>query len=67
MDLEESYKWGEIFNSEWNSLVKVMAERVRILGLTQEETKGILIWKKEIKELCRWTFVEDPSNIESIL
>jgi len=66
MDLEECYKWGELFNREWNSLVKGMAERAQILGLIQEETKGILIWKKEVKEQCRWVFVEDPSDIESI-
>jgi hypothetical protein len=66
MDLEECYKWGEIFKRDWNSLTKGMAERAKILGLVQEENNGILIWKKEKAEQCRWVFVEDPSDIETI-
>ena len=66
MDLDECYKWGEIFNRDWNSLINDMAERAEILGLTQEENNGILIWKKEKTEQCRWVFVDDPSDVESI-
>ena len=66
MDIEECYKWGELFNRECMSMVKGMAERAEILGLVQEEIKGILIWKKDKTEQCRWVYVEDPSNAESI-
>jgi hypothetical protein len=66
MDLEECYKWGELFNREWKSMVKGMAERAEILGLVQKEIKGILIWEKDKTEQCRWVYLEDPSNAESI-
>jgi hypothetical protein len=66
MDLEECYKWGELFSCEWKTKIKQMAERASTLGLVQEEIKGILIWKKDKTEQCRWVFVEDPSNVESI-
>ena len=66
MDKEECYAWAEIFICEWASLVAGMSERAGAMGLTQEERDGVLIWKKDSNEHCRWAFVEDPSDIGSV-
>jgi hypothetical protein len=66
MDKEECYAWAEIFICEWDSLVAGMSERAGAMGLAQEERDGVLVWKKDSSEQCRWAFVEDPSDIESV-
>jgi hypothetical protein len=66
MDNEECYRWGELFTREWSSLASGMAERASAMGLTQEEQNGVLIWSKGENEHCRWVFIEDPSDVESI-
>lgn len=66
MDNEECYKWGEIFVEPWDSLAAKMADRAKAMGLTQEKRDKDLIWHKDSSEECRWVFVNDPSDIESI-
>jgi hypothetical protein len=66
MDDEECYRWGEIFTQSWDSLAAEMAERAKTMGLTQEKKDGVLVWRKDASEKCRWVFVNDPSDIESI-
>ena len=66
MDLEESYKWGELFNKDWDSVQTGMVERANILGFTQEVKNQIIIWNNKKEEQCRWIFVDDPSDIEII-
>jgi hypothetical protein len=66
MDEEECYRWGELFISDWGSLVSGMSARANTMGLIQEERDGILIWRKGADEQCRWVFVEDPSDLETV-
>jgi hypothetical protein len=66
MDTEECFKWGEIFSANWTDLVKKMAARAEAMGQTQAEENQALIWSKDQKENCRWVFVNDPSNVESV-
>ena len=66
MDEEECYQWGELFTSDWNALQDGMSARASATGLSQEERDGVLVWKKGPNEECRWVFVENPSDLESI-
>ena len=66
MDNEECYKWGEIFANPWDSLAEKMADRAKALGLMQEKKDNVLIWLKDSSEECRWVFVNDPADIETI-
>ena len=66
MDREECYRWGEFFAGPWDSLAARMADRAAAMGLVQEEGDGVLIWRKDSSEQCRWIFIGDPSDIESV-
>jgi len=66
MDNNECYEWGELFTREWDALVSGMSARAGAMGLTQVERPGVLIWNKGPNEECRWVFVEDPSDVESV-
>lgn len=66
MDNKECYEWAKIFNSPWESLVDGMAQRAKVMGLSQEERHSTLIWLKDGTEQCRWLFVNDPSDIQAI-
>ena len=66
MDDEECYRWGEIFAGPWNSLVGRMSDRAAAMGLVQETSDGALIWRNDSSEECRWIFINDPSDIESV-
>lgn len=66
MDEEECYGWGELFTRDRDALASGMAARAEAMGLTQEERDGTLIWNKGAKEECRWVFVQDPSDVESV-
>jgi hypothetical protein len=66
VDNEECYRWGELFASDWKTLVTGMAERAEALGLTQAEADGVLVWNEGATEHCRWIFVEDPTDIARI-
>ena len=66
MDEKQCYDWGRLFNSDWVSLVRGMAERAAAMGHVQEEQQRILIWRKDGAEQSRWIFVSDPSQIEVI-
>ena len=43
-----------------------MAERAGVLGLTQAEDDGVLVWFKDEVEFCRWAFIGDPADVELI-
>jgi len=66
MDKNECYEWGELFTREWDSLVKGMIVRAHNMGLTQEEREGALVWSRGSDEECRWVFVQDPSELNSV-
>ena len=66
MDDEECYRWGELFVGDWDTLVTGMSTRAGAMGLTQEERDGTLIWNRGPNEECRWVFIKDPSDIESV-
>lgn len=66
MDLEECFKWGELFTLDPDPRSEGMGRRAIFLGLLQEMDKDTLIWKKGDEEQCRWIFIEDPTNIEAI-
>jgi hypothetical protein len=58
--------WGELFAGDWSDLSAGMSERAKAIGLIQEESEDIFIWKRGSKEECRWVFINDPSDIESV-
>lgn len=66
MDREECYRWGDLFTSDWASLVSGMSERADAMGLLQADRNGSLVWSRDEIEECRWVFVEDPSDVERI-
>jgi hypothetical protein len=66
MEKNEAYEWGELFTREWDGLVTGMSARARAMGMTQEEREGTLVWSRGPDEECRWVFVEDPSDVESV-
>lgn len=66
MDEGQCYEWGRLFESDWASLVRGMAERAAMMGLVQEEQKRTLIWRKDGGEHSRWVFVEDPTQISAV-
>jgi len=66
MDAEECYAWGELFSQTREALESGMAERAQATGLTQQVLRETLVWSRDTKEECRWVFIEDPSNIDSI-
>jgi hypothetical protein len=66
MDEEQCYEWGNLFNSDWASLVEGMAVRADAMGLVQEDSRPALIWREGDQERSRWIFVEDPSDITVI-
>jgi uncharacterized protein YnzC (UPF0291/DUF896 family) len=66
MDKKERYAWADIFNSPWESLVNSMSQRAKAMGLSQEEKKSTLFWRKDGNEQCRWLFLNDPSDIQAI-
>lgn len=66
MDNEECYAWAETFEKAWGERVADMAARAGIMGMTQEERDGALLWMRGTGEECRWVFVDDPSDIEGV-
>lgn len=66
MDTEECYAWGELFTRDRDALATGMSQRAGAMGLTQHELDGILIWKRDEDEECRWVFIDDPSDIEQV-
>ena len=66
MDEEECFRWGEIFAEPWDSLVGQMSDRAAAMGLVQETRDSTLIWRNDSSEECRWIFINDPSDIESV-
>ncbi|MHC4362829.1 MAG: hypothetical protein ACYSTZ_08385 [Planctomycetota bacterium] len=66
MDIEECYRWGEIFAKPWDVLAEQMADRAKTLGLTQVKKENVVVWLRDSSEECRWVFVNDPSDIECI-
>jgi hypothetical protein len=58
--------WGDLFDSSWGQLCEGMSAKAKELGLVQAEDRPCLIWKAKEQEKCRWVFISDPSNIESI-
>jgi hypothetical protein len=66
MDQEECYRWGSLFAGDRTSRVSGMAKRATVLGLTQAEDEDVLIWRKDQVEFCRWVFIGDPADVESI-
>jgi len=66
MDKEEAYKWGELFSSTWPDIALGMAQRAEALNLSQETAEHKVIWRGDDGEKCRWVFIDDPSDIDSI-
>lgn len=66
MDEKECYEWARIFDSDWSSLVNEMGHRATAMQLTQEVSNSILVWRNDKAKVCRWVFVEDPSDIQVI-
>lgn len=66
MDDAEAYKWGDLFDSDWESLVNGMAARAQTLGLSQQIEHDALVWSSEDDEQCRWLFLPDPSDIQRV-
>lgn len=66
MDQEECFRWGKLFSGDRTAKISGMAERAAALGLTQAEDTDVLIWTKDQVEFCRWVFIGDPADVESI-
>lgn len=66
MDQEECYRWGELFSSAWPELARGMALRAEALSLSQETGDHVVIWRSDDEEKCRWVFIDNPSDIDTV-
>ncbi len=66
MDEEACYRWGELFASPWPELVEGMRARSAEMGLEQEAGENWINWTRGGTIRARFTFVDDPSDIEAI-
>ena len=62
----EEYAWGNLFNSSWQEKADGMSAKAEELGLVQEADEPYLVWKERDEERCRWVFVSDPSEVQSL-
>jgi len=63
---DDIYAWGKLFDSPWEVLMAGMSAKAEELGLVQDAGQPYLVWQEDGQENCRWVFVSDPSNVESV-
>jgi hypothetical protein len=66
MDEEECFAWAEIFLEPWGSLLDKMSDRASAMGMTQEASDRVLIWRRDTTEECRWAFLNDPADVDAV-